>query len=154
MKNNSKNMSIIILIILFVSINIWQLKPFLYPKVIEDYDMYSWDNSINFDIECEQSKMKIVIDGWAFIPNEIISTYDIKVCLNKDGKQYVMKTDMVVRDDVREYFNLNREQRVQYSGYHAAAYKFNIPSGKYAIVLLYCNNGVKRKIDTGRYVEI
>lgn len=153
MKHNSKYISVI-LIILFVSVNIWQLKPFFCPKVLEEENMYSWDNCINFDIKCEQSKRKIVIDGWAFIPNERIDTYDIKVCLSKDGKQYVMKTDMVVRDDVREYFNLSREQRVKYSGYHAAAYKFNIPSGKYSIVLLYGNNGIKRKIDTGRYVEI
>ncbi len=131
----------VVLIVVFIICAIVYKDQDLWEKVDSDWS-FDYPENIEYQVDCIEEEKSYIIEGYAFIHNEILYTIDMTVVLRdkEDDVYYKIKTDVNNLGDLTDSFN----EGINYdnSRFVARAQKKHLKNGHtYEIGLLYRNNG-------------
>jgi len=111
--------------------------------------------NIKYNLESlEIADSLIKLGGWAFFPNQNNDNCLITLVLKKEGINYKVETELVLRQDVTSYFK--SQHSLDHSGFSVKMRSSSLPNGKYQIGIMIKDLKTKKEGVTflDRYIKI
>lgn len=145
---------IAVLILIFIICAIVYKDQDCWVKVASDWS-FNYPENIEYMVDCIEEEKSYIIEGYAFIHNEVLYTIDMTVVLHdkEDDVYYKIKTDVNSREELTDSFS----EGIDYSngGFVARVKKYHLTKGHtYEIGLLYNTNGYNFLIEMGKGVYV
>ena len=122
---------------------------------IKDLEKLPPVTPIKFNLESLEAGDSIIKSrGWAYLPDQDNDNCKISLILTKGEKNYIVETELVLRQDVTSYFK--SQHSLDHTGFSVKMRNSSLPPGKYQIGIMIKDLKTKKEGITflDRYIEI